>query len=110
MFRFILGFAFTFTTFVVSAGCSSNGCFGVFVDKLYVTSSGLIYIGTSGDETKLSCSAVSDVYTSLSITRPGANVIYSTLLSAQMANKLVTIRTSNDSSGCSIAYVTLDKQ
>jgi len=110
MFRFILGVILTSLCLSVSAACVPTGCVGVYIDKLYVNASGIIYIGTSGDEKALSCSAVSDVYATLNITEPGANAIYSTLLSAQMSNKLVFVRTIDNSAGCKVAYVVLDRQ
>ncbi|WP_218919595.1 hypothetical protein [Shewanella psychrophila] len=82
----------------------------MYVETLYINASGIIYIGTSGDETLMSCSAVSDVYVTLKRSEPAADMIFSTLLAAQMADKKVHIRTVDKSVGCKIAYVTLDKQ
>ena len=111
MLRIILGVIFTVASFMVNAECASTDCTAVYVDKLYANAtSGLIYIGTSGDEKAISCSAVADVYVTLDIADTGANAIYSTLLTAQMSNKLVSVRTIDNSSGCKIAYVTLDRQ
>jgi hypothetical protein len=111
MIRFILGVTFTVVSFMVNAKCSSTGCNAVYVDKLYTNAaSGLIYIGTSGDEKAISCSAVADVYVTLDISEAGANAIYSTLLAAQMSNKLVSLRTIDNSPNCKIAFVTLERQ
>ena len=90
--------------------CSSNTCDNVYVDRLYATKSGLVFVATSGDEGLLDCNASSGVYTTLDLNDPGANVIYSTLLAAQMANKRVQVRPENGTDGCLISYVTLDKQ
>jgi hypothetical protein len=111
MIRFILGVTFTVASFMVNAECASTGCTGVYVDKLYANAaSGLIYIGTSGDEKAISCSAVADAYVTLDIAETGANAIYSTLLAAQMSNKLVSVRTIDNSPKCKIAYITLERQ
>ena len=110
MFRFILGVIFTSLSLSVSAACVSTGCTEVYVDTLYVSSSGTIYIGTSGDEKALACTAVSGVYATLDMADLGANAIYSTLLSAQMSDKKVFVRTINNSTDCKVAYVTLDRQ
>jgi hypothetical protein len=39
-----------------------------------------------------------------------ADKIYSTLLSAQIANKKVRVRIGEGSEGCRIAYVTIERQ
>ncbi|OLF75153.1 hypothetical protein AWH60_11050 [Pseudoalteromonas haloplanktis] len=110
MLRCLLGVLFSALSLTASAACVSTGCSGVYVDTLYVNASGIIYIGTSGDEKAMSCSAVSDVYATLNITKPGADAIYSTLLSAQMSGKLVYVRTVDNSSQCEVLYVTLERQ
>ena len=110
MSRLIFGLILMAASFVANAVCGPTGCANVYVDRLYVNASGVIYVGTSGDEALLSCSAVSSVYVTLGITEIGANAIYSALLTAQTSNKLVSIRTFDNSVGCNISYVTLDKQ
>ncbi len=93
-----------------SANCIERGCYNVFVERLYINSSGTVYVATSGDETLMSCSAVSDVYSTFKSTSAGADMIFSTLLAAQMADKKVSVRTADNSAGCLIQYVTFDKQ
>lgn len=75
-----------------------------------MNSSCIVFIGTSGDENLLDCDAKSGVYTILNMNIPGASAVYSTLLSAQMANKIVNVRINNGSAGCNVQYVTLDRQ
>lgn len=103
-------FAMATITNLANAECSSTTCANVYIDKLYANNSGIVYIGTSGDESLLNCAAGSGVYTKLNLSDPGASAIYSTLLSAQLANKKVQVRISEGSVGCSILYVTLERQ
>jgi hypothetical protein len=58
----------------------------------------------------MTCQAVSDVYSTFRSTDAGGDMIFSTLLAAQLSNKKVFVRTVESSSECKIAYVTLDKQ
>lgn len=93
----------------VWAACGGIRCEQVYVDRLYPSTSGSIYIGTSGDEKNLACSPNGGVYLTLSPTDPNADHIYSTLLAAQLAGKKVHIRVSENSTGCGIVYMTLDR-
>ncbi|MEX2964563.1 hypothetical protein [Microbulbifer sp. TYP-18] len=95
---------------LANADCKPDVCDAVYIDTLYVKSPGEAYIGTSGDETILDCESVSGIYATLDLTTPGANAMYSTLLSAHMADKRATIRVTNGSVGCSIGYVVLERQ
>ena len=79
-----------------------------------MNTSGLIYVGTSGDEAALNCSAISDVYTTLDLNSgpngaesAGAKAAYSALLSSKIAGKRLMIRISDGTSGCQIKYVLL---
>jgi len=92
------------------ANCSSEVCSSVYVERLYITDNGLIYVATSGDETQLSCTAVSNVYVSLDTTVGNSNELYSTLLAAQLADKKVSMRLLLGSSNCTIRYMTIDRQ
>ncbi|WP_020413341.1 hypothetical protein [Microbulbifer variabilis] len=96
---------------LANADCSGTSCVGVYVDRLYVTSHGIVHVGTNGDEKLLDCDAESGVYATLDLNNyTGADAIFSTLLSAQMADKKVQIRITEGSAGCSVQYVTLDRQ
>lgn len=104
--------------------CSSDNCSNVYVDKIYVNSetevpsdqqNALILIGTSGDETKLTCSpghpsGNSGVYVALDTADATADFIFSTLVTAQASGRPVTIQvTDNPNERCMIEYVTLDR-
>ena len=91
------------------ADCSQNACDSVQVDRLYVNASGVIYVGTSGNETGLSCTPVSNVYLTLDPGASNFSTIYSTLLTAQIAEKPVIIRTVTSSTNCRIQYVVIDR-
>lgn len=101
---------------IAHAGQCSNGdggCAAVYVDKLYITPAGTLYIGTSGNEASLSCQAVGGEYLTLNLTSPGSNAIYSALLAAQLANKVVQLRANVDSgapAGCQVLYATIERQ
>jgi len=92
------------------ANCSSDVCLSVHIERLYITVNGLIYVGTSGDETQLSCTAVSNVYVSLDTTVGNSDELYSTLLAAQLADKKVSMRMLPASTNCAIHYMTIDRQ
>ncbi|QDO85857.1 hypothetical protein FM037_24600 [Shewanella psychropiezotolerans] len=92
------------------ATCIERGCYNVYVERLYINASGTVYVGTSGDETLMSCAAVSNIYSTFKTTDAGADMIFSALLAAQMADKKVSVRTDDNSAGCTIRYVTIDKQ
>ncbi len=90
------------------ADCSSISCSDVYVDLIYVKTSGTVFIGTSGDEANLTCGAVEGVYFTLSQSQAGANMTFSTLLTAQTTGKQVLIKAvDTPDSGCVIKYVKL---
>ena len=107
MIMFSILFSVLFSSNVI-AECTSWGCYE-YVETLYTNIGGVVYVGTTGDETKSNCRPVSDVYFQFNVSDPGGAAIYSTLLAAQMADKRVSIRIRESSSG-EIGYVTLKKQ
>jgi hypothetical protein len=90
---------------VNAAACGPNSCSGQ-ISLLYVQASGDIYVGMVGGLAGLNCSPVSGLYTTLYSSSPNVKLIYSTLLSAQMTGRSVTIRIVDGSVGCGITYVT----
>lgn len=108
--KVILLISMFFISFSSFSACTGRSCASEYVDRLYVTANGNIYVGSSGDEKLLNCTAVSNVYMTLNPNAGNAEEIYSALLAAQSANKRVTIRISEGSSDCSISYITLDRQ
>ena len=80
------------------AQCVSTGCYNVDVTKLYMTATGTLYVGTSGDEKALNCAAgagnggVSNVYMSLKEGDIGKNAMYALLLTTKTAGNNIEIR------------------
>jgi len=106
----IIALSALFSNFVFANVCIPDNCAHVYIDKLYVESTGTIYIGTSGDESKLNCHAVSSVYVTIPAGTPGADYLYSTLLAAQTTGKTISvIQVDDHKPGCVIQYVTLDR-
>ncbi|MDR6984476.1 hypothetical protein J2X32_003120 [Rheinheimera pacifica] len=108
--KLVLGVALSIFSGLSYADCISYICQNVYVDKLYTNTSGIVYVATSGDETKLDCNAESNVYLTFNLSDPAGDVYYSTLLAAQISDRKVSIRIVNGSQGCKIAYITHDRQ
>lgn len=94
----------------VLADCVPHICSGIYVERLYANSNGLIYVATTGNESNLNCTPVSGGYLSFNLSDPAGDAFYSTLLAAQLANKTVSLRIVDASPGCQVQYLTLDKQ
>ena len=92
------------------ADCGGEYCSDVYVDQLYMESSGGLWVQTSGTETALSCTPDSGIFLRLTYDVPGLKNIYAGLLAAQMAGSKVTVRISGGSSPCSISYVLVNRQ
>ncbi|MFT5594556.1 MAG: hypothetical protein ACI8SR_002947 [Oceanicoccus sp.] len=110
MFKIISFISLLFVVQTSLAECASTGCTDVSIDMLYVTTSGVVYINTSGDEKLLGCAAESGVFTTLMMGSDGSNAVFSTLLAAQASGKNVSVRTQDGSQGCNVLYVTLENQ
>lgn len=108
--RFLFGAAIALISLVAKADCDANSCWEVYVDRLYVTAAGVVHVGTSGDESKLGCTPQNGVYTSLYLADPAGKSMYATLLAAQATNRTVQLRIENNSVGCRIVYMTLDRE
>ena len=93
-----------------AADCEPHICTDVYVERLYTNIGGLVYVATSGDETKLDCNAESGVYLSFNLSDAAGDAFYSTLLAAQLSDRKVALRIVNDSNLCAIQYITHDKQ
>ena len=93
--------------FSMAATCSKTGCIDK-IQMLYVNADGNIYIGMPGDEKLANCTPVSGVYFTLPPTAENKKEVYSALLAAQMADKVVHVRVKEGTSKCEIAYITLD--
>lgn len=97
-------------TNVAFAACQPNVCVDVAVERLYIHANSLLYIATDADETQLDCVPYVSTYVTLNPNDANFDAIYSALLAAQIANRVVTIRIFNGSSTCRVMYVMLDQQ
>lgn len=93
---------------MASADCLQHICSNIEIQRIYLNSSGLVYIGTNGTETKLDCAPVSNVYLTFNLSAPAGDALYATLLASQMSKAQVSIRIENGSQGCKIQYITKD--
>ena len=88
------------------AECTATYCAEVTIEELYVNANGNIFVATSGDESKLTCTTVSGGGTHITLRTADSNYkeIYSALLASQRAGKKMDIRT-DDQNGCNIVYI-----
>lgn len=99
----------TFSTGVF-AECSGQSCHDVTITRLYVTPNGQTFIGTSGDESKLSCNAGNYGYITLEVEQKNYDATYSLLLAAHINQHPIWVKTSSDSNKpCNVVYVVSDK-
>lgn len=106
----LTGIALSLLSSVSFGDCVPHICQDVYVEKLYSNTNGVIYVATSGDETKLNCNAVSDLYVTFNLSDPSGDAYYSTFLAAQMSDRKVSIRVVTGSEGCNIQYITHERQ
>lgn len=109
-YRKISAALFVFLSSPLFAECVPHICSDVFVERLYPNENGLVYVATSGSEAALNCNAVSGEYVSFNLADPAGEAFYSTLLAAQLANKKVSLRIADESEGCLVQYITINKQ
>ena len=92
----------------VIAACSGSACVNVFVNRLYLQDQDFLYVGTSGDETGLNCTPVSDIYLTLPDSHMKSREIYATLLAAAATDQTVRIRIVDGSVDCEIRYIVFE--
>lgn len=91
------------------AACSTNQCNDP-ITRLYMVNAGNgdLLVGTAGDESALTnCNAVAGVYLTLEKNSVSFKEIYALLLTAQVTEKSVRLRTEDGSNNCSIQYAFL---
>ena len=88
----------------IYADCKPSMCQNVDITRLFVTSYGSMVVGTSGDESKLNCTAPGNANVTVSNT-VGQKAIYSMLLTAKTTKTKVTLRIEEGSSNCKVLYV-----
>ena len=105
--KYILLILFSLASLAVRADCDGHSCTYVKITRMYVEAEGDTVIGTSGDESNLSCDAGSNGYITLDSGVKNYKEIYSLLLTAHTIEKLIWVRTTN-SGTCKISYVVSD--
>ena len=105
----VIAFMSVFAIGTSYAACGATGCIDVLIDELYVNSNYLVYVATNGTETAANCTPLAGVYLTLDPSDSNYNAVYSLLLAAQLADRLVTIRIVDGSANCKISYVVLDR-
>ena len=106
--RLIVGLILVTTSLSSLADCSSVNCSAVKITRMVVNAEGDIGLGTSGNESNLSCDAGSSGYITLKKMSSNFDHLYSLILSAHVTNHPVTIRTTNAST-CEVVYLVSDK-
>ncbi len=89
------------------AACSPNACEAP-IDQLMPFADGHVRVWLDADMSPLDCTLTGDGATVITASDPGAENIYSFLLSASLANRNVFVRITNGSNPCSIGYVKFD--
>jgi hypothetical protein len=95
-------------TQVAHADCLASGCYTVYIEQLMPTATNGVWIQTSGNETLMNCTADSGLFIHLPAGTP--KEIYSTLLAAHMADKLVSIVVNQGTNPCTVSYAYLNRQ
>lgn len=86
--------------------CNPVACIGEKITQLYVSTDGSVYIQTTGDMSQLDCTLAGGVSMTLDMSLPGAEAIYSLLLSLRITDQpLGQIRIVEGSNGCDVMYV-----
>lgn len=93
---------------VAYADCADWSCTNVQITRMYVTANGNTIVGTSGDESQLSCDAGGAGYIFLKPSASNYDSTYALLLTAHTTEHPVWIRTSK-TSACEVMYVVSDK-
>ncbi|WP_062269276.1 hypothetical protein [Endozoicomonas arenosclerae] len=92
------------------AACNDKLCTSK-IERLYITSAfgGSVLIKPADQASGiLNCKLMENVYITLKKDHPVFEEIYSTLLSAKVADMLVKLRIDEASEGCNLRYVMLD--
>jgi hypothetical protein len=90
------------------AECSAISCENERILVMQTTAAGDVYIKTSGTLANLGCTLAGGVYMTLSTSStatPRFKEIYATLLAHYMSDRPLSIRISDGSVGCTIAYI-----
>lgn len=89
------------------ATCSATACAGI-VEKIYSRTDGTTYLKIAGDRSLVNCTPSGGVYLTLPADVAGARNILALAITAQAAGRELNVRIIEGSTGCTVAYVTLD--
>lgn len=105
----LLSVAFLVSVFAskADAECSNVWCTGKITELYTHSDNNIVYIGTDGDETLLSCSPSENKFIVLSPAQPLFKELYSSLLSAALSEKVFQIRVNSDGGACRVVYTIL---
>lgn len=93
-----------------NAGCGGIDCAGVTIDRIYMRpGASSLAISTSGDESKLDCSASSGRYISLPLNESASNEAYALILAAHQAQSIFWVKTTGSGTDCKVVYLVSDK-
>lgn len=81
-----------------------GACSSVTVDRIYLNAEGNHLIGTSGDESKLNCTAAGGLLT-LDSNRSNKRDMLALLMLSQVTKQSLSIRLIDNSSNCEITYI-----
>ena len=98
----------TLLSFNVFSACSENACSGVGKNVLlsvYPNSSGNIYLQAGAGRENLDCKLIEGHYMELKSDHSAFETAYSTILTALVSQKSLTVRIKNDSPTCEVLYV-----
>ncbi len=91
------------------ADCAGKACEKVYIDSIFIRGAGNIYVGTSGNEKLLNCTAASNIYLALDTAEPNANEMYGLIRSAQMQNRKIYLRIVDNSRNCKIQHIVFER-
>jgi hypothetical protein len=89
------------------AECNAERCVGKVVRMQIRTDDNIVYIGMDGDERRLSCTPVSNLYVVLEGSQPLFRETFSALVAAEVSGTTVTVRINSSSQQCRVEYVIL---
>ena len=99
------GIALTFAAQLAGAECVATGCDNARVLQLYTEANGKVYVQLSGTLSNLNCTLVSATFVTLQPTASRFSQVYASLLAAQLADRVLSVRIATGSSGCTIEYI-----
>lgn len=92
----------------LEAGCISDYCTKVEVERLYVVANGDILVETSGNELALNCTSGGNGYFSIPNNHPSKKIFYAMLLTAKTTKAKLFLAPIANSPICELSYMYTD--